>query len=466
MSIPYPYFYPTPSLQTSLWEKARVWYVVDYGAKFDGVTDDTLAINLALADAAAAGGGVVVLPIGTCVTSNALIITTNTALVGQGFNTIIQPAANANFDVIATPIPASQGLAGFIQNYITIANLQINGTNMTGTTAGQGNGIHTYGTRYSLIDNVLIQNMPNWCILLDGDNTGAQNFGFDNTVRRSIFDVCAGGIFINNCEANDFYGNRFKFGKAACAAAQPAFGTQDTNTNHLRLNSGYCGVWGNVFGKGGTYNGPAIICSNSGPCRIFGNRFDQVRHQAVTMNAGNHEFVFNALGSPCSANSGDPAIQLGNSNNRVIGNSFDNTAGSTHHTFCVSEAGGPFSNNVIAENNFIQGTSGNGFVSLNATSTALVHHNGAWSSVGNLVAPTFPATTVGVTNNTGYDITAYVANGTGAITVIQVAGLAGTFVTTGLQIAASSWGTVRIPAGGQVKFTYASGAPTWTWFAD
>lgn len=438
-----------------------------FGATGNGTTDDTAAIQAAINAAVTGGGGVVLLGPGTFVTSASLVLKSLVILRGSGWSTIIQPVSGANFDAISTPIPGSAGASGFIQNYIGIEQLQIQCTNMSGTTAGQGNAIHFYGVRYSFIRRVFIQSSPNWAILLDGDNTGpGTNFGFDNIVADCVFDLCAGNIFINNCEANDFINNRFKWASSGAAAAQPAFGTQDQNTYHLRLNSGYCFVSGNVFGKGGTYSTAAILCSNSGPCRIVGNRFDQVRHQACTLNAGNHEFIGNALGSPCSANSGDPAIQLGNSHNRVIGNSFDNTAGSTHHTFCVSEAGGPFTDNIISDNDFIQGTSGNGFVSLNATSTDMVHHNRPYQPVGSITPPTFPLTTVAATNNSGLDVTAFVANGTAQITVIQIAGAGGSFVTTGLTIAASAQMPIRLPAGAQIKFTYASGTPTWTWFAD
>lgn len=92
--------------------------------------------------------------------------------------------------------------------------------------------------------------------------------------------------------------------------------------------------------------------------------------------------------------------------------------------------------------------------------------NRGYNPIGQVTAPTFPATTVAATNTTGADVTAYIANGAAAITVIQIAGVGGTYVTTGQQIAASGWGNIRIPAGGGVKFTYASGAPTWVWMGD
>ncbi len=108
---------------------------------------------------------------------------------------------------------------------------------------------------------------------------------------------------------------------------------------------------------------------------------------------------------------------------------------------------------------------GGGTITIIGTTTR-VRNNPGYNPVGQVTAPAFPATTVGVTNTSGRDVTAYIANGTAAITVIQIAGVAGTYVTTGMQIAASGWGSVRIPAGGSVKFTFASGAPSWVWMGE
>lgn len=68
----------------------QVFDVRDYGAKGDGNTDDTQAIQKAIEAAAAAGGGKVYVPSGTWVVSdsdgsgNALVLKSNVALTGDG----------------------------------------------------------------------------------------------------------------------------------------------------------------------------------------------------------------------------------------------------------------------------------------------------------------------------------------------------------------------------------------------
>jgi hypothetical protein len=437
-----------------------------YGAQGNNTGDDSAAINAALTAALAAGGGMVILPAGTYRTTGAIVIPGDgVILCGAGMGaTTIQPASGANFDAISTPLPGSAGLANFSHQYIGICHLGVNGTNMTGSTAGNGNLIHTYGVRFSFIRDCLLINAKNWAILCDGDNTGPGfNFSYNIQIARNVFDLNNGNVYMQNSEANEVIYNQFKWCGSAAVAAQPLFSSPDTVTMHCRCGSGFSIVQGNVFGSGGTYTTPAIRCENSGPTRIIGNRFDQVRNQAVVLNGGNHEFIGNIL-TGVSSVAGSPGIQLGSSNNRVIGNSFDITAGSNTWTNCVAESGGPFSDNLIADNALLAGSAA--VIVLNATSTARVHHNKGWNPVGNVAAPTFPATTVAATNNTGLDVTAYITNGTSAITQVQIAGVGGSFVNTNLNIVASGWGVVRIPAGAQVKFTYAAGAPAWTWFAD
>jgi hypothetical protein len=355
-----------------------VYNVKSYGAKGDGSTDDAAAINSAISAAKTGGGGIVLFPTGTFAIGSSIVVNNDSIILrGSGWDTVIQPASGANFDVIATPIPTSAGTSGYVRNYIGIEQLAIDCSKMSGTTAGQGNGIHWYGVRYSYIRDVFIQGCPNWAILLDGDNTGpGNNFGYDNQISRCIFDVCNANVYMTNCEANDIIENRFKWAGAACVTAQPALGSQDTTSMHLRCGSGYMNITGNILGKGGSYSTEAIRLSNNGPCRVIGNRFDQVRNQAVTLNGGNHIFVDNQLGSP-SSNGVQFGIQIGSSNNTIMGNKFDNTAGTIHYSYAIGESGGPFTNNLIIGNNLLVGTSG--YLSLNSGSVDFVGYNPGYS---------------------------------------------------------------------------------------
>jgi hypothetical protein len=60
--------------------------VASYGAKADGVTDDTLAIVLAIMEVQEAGGGTVILPSGTLLISNVITLPAKVNLRGAGIN--------------------------------------------------------------------------------------------------------------------------------------------------------------------------------------------------------------------------------------------------------------------------------------------------------------------------------------------------------------------------------------------
>jgi hypothetical protein len=86
---------------------------------------------------------------------------------------------------------------------------------------------------------------------------------------------------------------------------------------------------------------------------------------------------------------------------------------------------------------------------------------GLVTSPPTVTTPTFPATTVAVTNATGVNVVAYILNGTSAMTVIKVNGT----TTLLAPIATTGNATVWIPAGATFSATYGGGTPTWVWLA-
>jgi Pectate lyase superfamily protein len=429
------------------------------GADPTGAADSTAAINGALT--AATAGQVVALPAGTFKTTASLVLPADgVTLAGAGMGaTVIQPASG-NFDVITTPIPASSGTAGYVRNYACVRDLTVNCANLTGTTAGAGNGIHFYGARYCQIRNVMVKSSPNWSVLLDGDAT--PNFGYNNLIHGCIFDVGAAGMMATSCEANAVIACIFKYATTACAAGQPAFGTRSTYANHLNLTSGYHYVAGNVFGNGGTYTSEAVLLSNAGPARITGNRFDQVRYQAIHATAGPQVITGNQFGNPGSAATGVPAIDIGAGGITVTGNSFDTTNGSAAWSWAIKEEGA-YAGCVYEGNRLIAGTSG--VVSVNSGSTTVAGHNPGWNPVGKIASPpAVPSSTGTATNSTGVDCTVYITTGSG-VTVSAI--LIGTNAAGPQAIAASTTAPgIRLPAGQTISLTYAGGTPTWTWFGD
>src|SRR5258708_9891734 len=212
-----------------------------YRAKDDvygGGTLNDVSINAAQAAAAAAGGGIVFLDAGTWITQAAIVQTADhVRLVGAGIDsTIIQPASGSQFDAVSTAIPGTSGTAGFIRKYVGIENLTIDCSLQTGTTAGQGNGIHWYGVQYGSIHDVKVNGSKNFAIILDGDGT---NFGYNCYLQHIVFEGCAAGLFTVASEANDLLELICKQANASLGAAQPAFTPQITAGYHMYLTTGY-----------------------------------------------------------------------------------------------------------------------------------------------------------------------------------------------------------------------------------
>jgi len=142
-----------------------------YGAKGDGVTDDTTAIQNALNAAATQGGGVVYLPAATYLVSN-LLIDTNVTLIGDGVATLLTPGSGTTGYMIALAHPAST-------KQIVISNISLK------PNTGSLGGIQLDNTGYGgssdpqhKLDNVVVL------------QAGGDAFHFDNNARGMKITRC------------------------------------------------------------------------------------------------------------------------------------------------------------------------------------------------------------------------------------------------------------------------------------
>lgn len=152
--------------------------VKEFGAKGDGVTDDTVAIQSALDYAMTLGGGTVALPSGEYLISDTLIIRPHTAapniqsspeinfikmnrLKLLGFGEAIIRSSRVIETIIKTNDFTYPDNVGSYSNFYTeIENIKIDGNNST-------NGIYVYNALHCIIKNCQIHNIGTG-IIIDG----------------------------------------------------------------------------------------------------------------------------------------------------------------------------------------------------------------------------------------------------------------------------------------------------------
>lgn len=151
------------------------YYVKDYGAKGDGVTDDTAAFTRALSAANAAGGGVVYVPAGTFITTT-LTLYPYVHLVGAGISATklkLKSGTNADLiqrDVASISLYAAQGTGSDGIGNWSIRDLTLDG-NKAHQTAGPSYCLRAYSYGF-ILDSVRIANGYTGGVLLDWNGPG------------------------------------------------------------------------------------------------------------------------------------------------------------------------------------------------------------------------------------------------------------------------------------------------------
>lgn len=150
-TIPTPAAGRTVPTLTQYLANNAVFNVLDYGAAFNGVTDDATAINAACAAALAAGGGIVQLPVGTAIYGSLVTWGTGVTVQGRGMGaTILKQKASANLST--NLLIATSAFNAGAKDFTLDCNMAQN------TGAGQNYGLRfDYGTDH-LIDRVEVKN--------------------------------------------------------------------------------------------------------------------------------------------------------------------------------------------------------------------------------------------------------------------------------------------------------------------
>lgn len=173
-----------------------IFYAVDYGAVFDGVTDDTAEIQAAIT-AAGVSRGVVEMPSGTARISTALVMLSDVTLRGQGRNATI----------LETTISTGSLAGGAI---ISDGNLAIDSVKLIGfgiqghgETETAGSGVyfgHDSAKRNMIFEDLHIQDFPEYGIYI------ARPI-ISRIVNNRVSDAGIDGIHINGGTSTMIEGN-------------------------------------------------------------------------------------------------------------------------------------------------------------------------------------------------------------------------------------------------------------------
>ena len=417
----------------------QVFNVKAFGAKGDGATDDTIALQNTI-NAALAVHGTVFVPTGTYRLSASLTMTDYLSIQGAGWNSVLQLANGVN-DFLLKFSNSTSGIVGAAFRDLTIDG---NGANQTA-----GGCIYAQGAVQCIFERLHF--IRPYDVALHIYQVNGSYFGHHNRVMQCLFDqanVSAGngqGIRLQSADENFIAFNDFENWGGSGPGTEP-YAIKDW--------SGLQIIMGNVFVGGQE----AVRIQDCSSTRVIGNTFDGVGRAGVHATGSKNVIANNLFSNGSNSSTGAYGqCEIDNASSAVVtGNAFMvNTAGVVRN--CVREYSSS-SNNTIVTGNTIDFSGGGSLYSTNpavqlyGTSSKAVNNTG-WNPVGTISAPAMPTSGTSYTNSFGTDCTVYVSGGT--VTGIMIAG-----TTTGLVS-----GAFRVMAGETITLTYST-APSWTWFGD
>lgn len=403
--------------------------VTDFGARGDGVADDTNAIKAAY-NSIPSTGGCLYFPPGTYLMSSKLVIAQdNVTLQGAGWSSIIKPFDNTfqNDYLIQVQQPPQPGGGVQVFRYgIKIADLYFNGMNNALFGA-----IELDSTYHAVIDHCQITYFPAISIYLNGPDGGYGNvFGAYTSVRKCyIGNGGAGSAVRTNC--HEF--NRIEDCLIAWYNSANGVGVYLTGSDNQVINTSFDECDTSVY---------VYFCKDN---LIHGCNFDRGLTHHIWLNGASNTRVANNCFQDFSGTGSKAIIDLLSTaciNNTIANNLFEPGNG---WTSAIIEGNTATSANTFEHNDFstYAVTKTNG----------IFRNNQGYNPQGFITAPTIPASGTAVTGSNNFDCTVYVKGGT--VTVIAVGG-----TTTGM-----TSGPIKVPAGKTITLTYSS-APTWTWYAE
>lgn len=452
-----------------------------------GASDSYAALQGALNAAPANGGGghgVVFLPPGIFLLSQALVPPDGVAIVGSGRGRTTLKIGGDFAAIQLGLIPANFYTIGVTLRDLTIdCSAQTQGGARGGLYAQAKNGLNLQGVNNLYVDGVEVLNPSGYGMTIGG---GGYNVKVSNVRVRNVrvvgewngYDAIGGGAidggYIENYQSIDNAGsasdlvwiNDFTWRKVA--VTQPTYGftngpigigTDSGASNividDLSVDSCKIAILISGFANAGA--------SGAAPYNIHISKLRATNcGQAIYFNAASGLYAsyvtisdFVVTGHNKN-NNASPAIQLAGSRQFTIANGMVNAPSFNSYAIKFDQdAGGNVCTNGTIRGVDVRGTLGMNLASVDPAGTVRIKDCPGFNPLsGSGTQPVVSASGTTYTNATGVDAVAYVSGGT--MTSPTIVGGKGTGFTTG---------AFRVPAGGTIELFY-SAAPTWAWVYD
>ncbi len=373
------------------WATDAYLLATDYGAVFDGATDDATALQSAIT-AAISAKKPLMLPAGTAVVGTALSVGGSVTIIGSGRESTTLKAKAALNDYVISFTGGTAG-GGIVGAHLSDFTIDGNSANVTA-----GGGIKGDGAVQCSFERLHLTSCYDWGMKLGPITGGA--FGHHNRVVECLFDQggssagLGGGVWTTSSDENWFYGSDFEFlgGATSPVGSNPVMLYDQAGLQHVTATNFVAG----------SHNCIGIRVQNAKDTKMVGCTFDGLAGDSIFVAGTRCVIVGNLFTSPGdngSAAASGVHLEFNTHYNVVSGNVFEtsNNSGKTRSLVREESTGGS-GDNLIANNTLVQNA---------APTVALLESAGA-------------ATTI-IRNNIGWATesngTATVANGTTSIAV-------------------------------------------------
>lgn len=411
-------------IDSAIHKNDHVIYAKDYGATFDGTTNDAAALQTAINAAITANKPLLLAP-GTALIGTSLSVSAPLTIRGAGREATTLKAANG---LNAYVLSFTGGAAGVGIVGAHLADFTIDGNSANQTAGGT---VLANGAVQCSFERLRFTSVYNWGLKLGPITGGA--FGHHNRVISCLFDNSAnsqgfgGGVWITSSDENWFLATDFEF---LGGASSPV----DANPVMLYDEAGLQYIMSCNFVSGG-HDCIGVRVQNAKATKVVGCTFDGVAGDGIFI-AGSRclvtDNVFTGIGDAGNTPASGVHTQFAAAKNIIAHNIFEtsaNVARTRSHVY--EEQIGNSGPNMIEHNTFhtnafaptvaVVDSAGIGTVVRNnlgytteATGTAIVL-NGATTAVvthGLDVTPLLASIQVTPTNNLGTATKFWVSNPT------------------------------------------------------